>query len=332
MRLGPAAAGTLLATALALGGCARPGPPPPTPPGEDPSREADRSERPAPRLLGPGGAGASVADIVRAAADVDVVFVGELHGNPDVHDFQLRLLDALLEYAGRAGREVVLSMEMFETDVQLVLDEYLGGLITEPQFQAAARPWANYERDYRPLVERAREAGIRVVAANAPRRYVNRVGRLGRDGLQDLSAEARAFLPPLPYPEPSEAYRAGWDRRMEAMAHHGHGHGGESALQAQALWDASMAYRIHRALEGNGEHDARPPTADPPAPGGGVLVLHLSGSFHVENQTGIPEALRHYRPEARTLVVTTRTDGDPSDPEDLPGALADFVLLTAPAS
>jgi uncharacterized iron-regulated protein len=39
-----------------------------------------------------------------------------------------------------------------------------------------SRPWANYVRDYRPLVEYAKAQGLDVIAANAPRRYVSMVG------------------------------------------------------------------------------------------------------------------------------------------------------------
>lgn len=69
---------------------------------------------------------------------------------------------------------MVLSLEMFEADVQTVLDEYvLRRAIREQDMLQDARPWRNYAMDYRPLVEYCREQGIRVVAANAPRRYVS---------------------------------------------------------------------------------------------------------------------------------------------------------------
>lgn len=318
-----------LALLVALGGCGRgPAPPPPRP------------AAPAGQLHDALGRRASVDDVVAVARGVDVLFMGELHGNPAAHDLQLRLLERLVRDARTTGREVVLSLEMFETDVQLVLDEYLAGLIPESQFLAAARPWTRYGTDYRPLVELAAREGIRVVAANAPRRYVNRVSRLGTRGLDDLSPAALEHLPPLPFPEPSPAYRAEWDRRMAELAEaHGGGHGGahgdpagDRALMAQALWDAAMGWSIHRVLGGEeGGRSDRPPGTRP-----GPLVLHLTGSFHVENRTGTPEALRHYRPGVRYRVITTREAADPTDfhgaleGED-PGSLADFILLVPAA-
>jgi len=306
---------------------------------------AEPAPAPAPwHLYQADGRIAQVDAVVRQTADVDVIFVGELHGNQGTHHFQLELLEALIRDAARNDRELVLSLEMFERDVQLVLDEYLAGLITEEQFLAAARPWPNYRRDYRPLVEAAREEGLRVIAANAPRRYANRVSRLGVEALSDLPPEAERYLPPLPFPAASQAYREEWFERMEALAQgHGHQHGmpefDEDMFQAQALWDAAMAHAIHQALEGDGPGAGRG-VEDESSPRGDVaspLVLHLTGSFHVENRTGTPEALRHYRPDVRDLVVTSRATGEPGDlaraMEDVdPEILADFILLTPRSS
>ncbi|MEX2529621.1 MAG: ChaN family lipoprotein [Gemmatimonadota bacterium] len=311
-------------------------------------------------LYSPDGRRTSLDELVAAASEVDVVFVGERHGDVSAHRLQLALLEALLEEGTHPDRQIILSLEMFETDVQLVVDEYLAGFISEDHFLAAVRPWPNYRRDYRPLVELAAHTGIRVVAANAPRRYVNRVARLGREALDDLPEGSAALLPPLPYVGPSEAYRSEWNQRMHALAEgHGqapvdaarnqgaHGHGGEAtmhehagredpALQAQALWDAAMAYSIHRALDcsrsdRSGEEgrsgSSCPETRAPP------LVVHLTGSFHVENRTGTPEALRHFRPNVRDLIVTVRAVEDPANFDEAfdgagAGEVADFILLT----
>jgi hypothetical protein len=49
---------------------------------------------------------------------------------------------------------------------------------------------------------------VRVIAANAPRRYVSLAGRAGRQALLQLPLESQAFLAPLPYAQPSQAYVA----------------------------------------------------------------------------------------------------------------------------
>ena len=254
------------------------------------------------------GQAASFDDVIREAGDVDVVFVGEEHNDPITHRVQAQLFQAAFT-AHASSRPVVLSLEMFERDVQYVLDEYAAGLITEDHFRSSSRPWGNYETDYRPMVEFAIVHGLEVVAANAPRRYVNRASRLGRDSLDALGPEARRHLPPLPYPEASEAYQAEWDALMGEAAAHMRG----SPIDGQTLWDASMGHSVAGAL------DRHP----------GALVVHMAGGFHVENGTGTPEALQHYRPGSRALIVAARPAPDPTawDPERWAG-LGDFVVLT----
>lgn len=255
-------------------------------------------------------------DVVAGARNVEVVLVGEQHDDRVGHALQLELFKRLRDRdPGLAGRDAVpltLSLEMFERDVQYVVDEYLDDLISEEHFLSSTRPWANFRQDYRPLLELARAHEHCVIAANAPRRYVNLVARRGPDALHALSAEARRHLPPLPLAPPSDAYRA----EFEAIAH-GHGQGSdqppaEFGILAQNLWDATMAYSIAEELL------QRP----------GSRVLHLVGSFHVRNRTGLPEHLAYYRPGTSTLIVILEAVADVNDfPDELAGA-GDFIILT----
>ena len=57
-----------------------------------------------------------------------------------------------------------------------------------------ARPWANYETDYAPLVHFAKDVGMPVIAANAPRRYVGAVGR-DPDALRGQMLSAKVSSP-----------------------------------------------------------------------------------------------------------------------------------------
>ena len=263
------------------------------------------------------GTPSSLDALVASGLRSEVVFLGEQHDDSVAHTVQADVLRRLAEgriaearQGGAARGPVVLSMEMFETDVQLVLDEYLAGLIPERPFLAASRPWDNYARDYRPMVEYAKAHALPVVAANAPRRYVNRVSRLGMAALDSLWADAKAHLAPLPFPRPSEAYRAKWNALMGGTGAHVTGEANERMLMAQALWDATMAHRIARALD-------REP---------GTLVVHPVGRFHVERKTGTPEALQSYRPGTRALVVVLTTE--PTWDAATHAGLGDFVVLT----
>jgi hypothetical protein len=60
-------------------------------------------------------------------AAADLVFVGEQHDDPATHRMEL----AILEGVARRRDSVTLAMEMFERDVQPLLDRYLAGSTTE---------------------------------------------------------------------------------------------------------------------------------------------------------------------------------------------------------
>jgi len=164
------------------------------------------------------GTPSSIEEIESALTGADVLFVGEAHNDPVVHQLQLELLQRAYKVNGQKPGSVALSMEMFARDAQYIVDEYLNDLVTEDQFLKASVPWDNYETDYSPLVEFAKSHKLHVIAANAPRRYANRLTRLGRESLLELSDKARSYLPPLPYAEASEKYAEQFAQAMvEAM-------------------------------------------------------------------------------------------------------------------
>ena len=255
------------------------------------------------------GRPASVAEIVAAMDGVSVMLVGEEHDDSIGRQVEAQLLEEALRRW--QPRPVVLSLEMFERDVQGVVDEYMSGLITEPYFLAGSRPLPEYRTAYRSMVEFANENNLHVVAANAPRRYVNMVSRLGEVSLARLPPEALRSLPPMPLPDPSTAYQARFDSVMSGPAQHD-----EMPLHifdGQRLWDAGMGSAVAAAL------------FDRPD----ALVIHYAGVFHVERRLGTAEALLHYRPQTTFLVVSIRVAADPAafDAREHTG-LGDFVVLT----
>lgn len=256
------------------------------------------------------GAPVSMDSILDAIGSSHVVFLGELHDDAVGHAVQAEIFRRVVERYSKE-RSVGLTLEMFERDVQIVIDEYLAGLISENHFLLSSRPWGNYKTDYRPLVELAKQTKLPVIAANAPRRYINMVSRNGRDSLNGLSKDARRWLPPLPYGEPSSEYAAKFKALMgpspEAQM------GIDKILASQTLWDAAMAEAIAKFLKKN---------KDP-------LAVHLNGSFHTENRLGTVEQLMKYRPGTKALVVTIRYEDDFTTFNSAKHTgLGDFVILT----
>ncbi|MEM1270534.1 MAG: ChaN family lipoprotein [Bacteroidota bacterium] len=292
-----------------------------------------------------GGEPVAIEAIVAAFGDADVVFIGETHDDSLAHVLQFELLQA----AAAGSRPVTLSLEMFARDEQLVLDEYLAGTIRDRDLKLDTRIWNNYDSDYGPMVDFAKENRMPVVAANAPRRYVSLVGREGVGILDSLGAHVDPWLPPRPYPAASPAYEQAFMDIMAEMMHgmppaqpnsvsadsaeataaatpaaesappaHPPMPGLDRMLAAQNLWDATMGYSIASHLETAAED---------------ALVLHLVGSFHVKNRLGTPEHLARYAPEARQLVVVVVPVDDPAafDP-DAHAGIGDFVVLTRTTS
>jgi uncharacterized iron-regulated protein len=262
------------------------------------------------RIYDASGNSANISQILESAGKSDVVFLGENHDDAVGHFLQAELFKKIRETFGEK-RSVALSLEMFERDVQIVLDEYLSGLITEKKFLDDSRPWNNYKTDYRPLLEYAKQNNLAVIAANAPRRYVNMVSRGGRETLEKLSPEARKWFAPLPYAQPSEQYSKKFAALMGGAG--GDNHGVSKILASQSLWDATMAFSISEFLKKQKN----------------ALVVHLNGGFHTENRLGTAEQFLKLNPKAKILVVTMRYEDDfikfdKAKHENL----GDFVILT----
>ncbi len=223
--------------------------------------------------------------LLKVLAGKDVVFLGETHVDDTTHRLELAVLEAMIEL--RHG-QVVLSMEMFERDVQPVVDDYLAGRIDEAAFLHRSRPWGNYENDYRPLVETCKQHGVPVVAANFPTALRRKLGMGGKDAFAKLSAEELALMPETIHPG-SAAY---WQRVDRAVrGHMGGGGGGESPAErlydGQNLWDNAMGDNVAKATAAHPDR----------------LVLHVAGGFHLAYRDGTVAQFRLRNQTAQAAVV-----------------------------
>ena len=154
-----------------------------------------KSGKPAYVLYNKDGKPVKYEKMLKQMENADIVLFGELHDNPISHWLQLELTKDLYL---RNGKSLVLGAEMFESDNQVIMDEYLSGKISQRNFEDEIKLWPNYKTDYKPLVEFAKDSGLYFVATNVPRRYAALVNKQGFEGLEDLPNEAKTFLPPLP--------------------------------------------------------------------------------------------------------------------------------------
>lgn len=219
--------------------------------------------------------------IVDDLAGSRVIYLGETHTSYGDHLLQLQILQSL---HGR-GHKLAIGLEMFPRSGQQALDDYIAGRTDERTFLKQSgyhRTWGYDYRLYREILQFAREARIPLVALNLESGVS---GRVFSDGHTDgLAAKERAELPPE-----RDLDLPGYRERI-AAAHTAHPTGSGSFtgfLQAQALWDETMAESVARALE-------RFP---------GHTVVVLAGNGHTHKASGVPPRVARRVPGVEQRVV-----------------------------
>jgi uncharacterized iron-regulated protein len=211
--------------------------------------------------------------------DYSVIFIGEEHGSRVSHQAELAILKGLAE----RDPDLVLAVEMFERDVQDILDDYLMGKISEKKFLKQARPWPNYLEDYRPLIEFAKKKGMPVIAANIPRRAAAAVAMANKVS-PDVMGQDRRYLPKTLHLKSKEYYKR-FASSMEEMPHFTpmKGMNVDGLYKAQVLKDSVMAASVEPFL------DRR--------------ILFCCGHFHSDYHLGIPYQLQKNHPELKIAVI-----------------------------
>lgn len=258
------------------------------------------TEKPAYLLYNKDGDVIEYSTLLEQSQASDLIFFGELHNSAIAHWLQYELARDLAEVD---SRNLHIGMEMFEADQQVLIDEYFSGHISQRSFESDARLWNNYQTDYKPIVEFARENRLKVVATNIPRRYASSVYMQGMDALESLDNQAKNWMAPLPIQVDKEL------QSYKNIAEAARGHGGDNLIYAQAVKDATMAHFI---LLNMGINDR---------------MLHLNGSYHSNDWEGIvwyiTETVKGY--DILTINTITRDDIHDVDPDDF--ISADITLV-----
>ncbi len=263
---------------------------------------AMKNDKPAYKLFNSEGKQVKYKTILKDALESDVVFFGEMHNNPICHWLQLELTNDIFE---KKGELLVMGAEMFETDNQLILDEYLDELIKTKNFENEAKLWPNYKTDYKPLVEFAKENNLGFIATNIPRRYAAVVHKKGFEGLDSLNQEAKVLIAPLPvkYDPELNCYK-NMLKMMGSM-----GHVNTNLPKAQAIKDATMAHFI---LENRSE---------------GTLFVHYNGTYHSNDFEGIVWYLKQENPDMKILTIASVEQKEIDELSDEYLNIANYVLV-----
>ena len=240
--------------------------------------------------------------MLKTLQDADIIFIGETHNCPVAHWMEYEITS---DFIRKFPKGLTLGAEMFETDNQLLVDEYTRGVISSDKFEAEAKLWDNYWTDYSGLLYLAREHGLKFVATNVPRRYASFVKDNGLEALGNLPDAAKSLMAPLPIAFDAQAQDEAMFGFMQLMG--GKGSANSHFAEAQAIKDATMAWFI------SSNFDRR--------------FIHYNGNFHSDNRGGIIPYLEQYLPGKKIATVcSVRQDNINSLDEENSGR-ADFIIV-----
>lgn len=261
--------------------------------------------------------------LMEALDPARLVFVGEQHETPAIHELQRWVLERLLARHG----EVALGMEHFQRDEQGVIDDYLGGAIDGATFEAQSQPWSGYATYWKPLVELMRTAGRPVLALNVPEEALDGVYA---EFPQRPLAVVNAWSDAAPYADDVAPRPIGpWDATYQgyfAGSYDYETHGKDWGLTYEEaldyftdlalLRDDTMGWWLAQHLEATDDR-----------------VLVVAGDWHVQTGVATPDSAAKYTDVERRLITTaTPTTLEAVKAAGYEGrAVADFILVYDPA-
>ena len=177
-----------------------------------------------------------------------------------------------------------------------MLERYLAGELGEQSLKKDAKAWSNYDSDYRPMIELAKERGIPVIAANAPQDIVRCVNLEGLDYLDRLEVGKRHQVA-----ADIDTGQSTYKEKFVSAMGHGSSERIEKLFAAQVTRDATMAESIIHALE-------RYP---------GHKVMLTAGKFHTQGGLAVGAEIKKRNPGLSVVVIdpvtTTSPDSESND-------------------
>lgn len=231
----------------------------------------------------PSGVIVNEAEMLAAATDARIVYVGETHDNPASHRVQLAVIEAMNE---RWPGLVSIGMEMFTRKQQPVLDRWIAGELSEKAFIREADWYEVWSMDfalYREILVYARDHRIPVIGLNADKELVKAVGRKAPE---ELSEEERARLPEMDMADP-------YQTAMVEAVYGGHAAGDNRLAgfqRVQTLWDETMAETVAGHLFTCLDSSRR--------------MVVLAGGHHIRYGFGIPRRVFRRLPTSHVLIGT----------------------------
>jgi uncharacterized iron-regulated protein len=254
----------------------------------------------------------SPRELAARLKDVRLLFVGESHTSVEFHHAQRRVLEELV----KAGRRVLVGLEMYPAGAQPWLDRWSAGELSEAAFLRDShwyRSWGYHWLYYRDIFLLARERRLPLFGVNLPREVVSAVNR---KGLAGLAALERAQLPAR-IDTTSEEHR----RLFRAFfggddALHGGGMSPEQwqrLFEAQCTWDAAMGGNAVQALRQAGAEDSN------------AIMVVLIGAGHVAYGLGAERQARLSFDGKTASLIPIAVKDEKGEPPVVRASYASFV-------
>lgn len=256
----------------------------------------------------------SIDELAKNLSKEHLIFFGEFHDDSTIHSFQNQLFQLIYQY----NKNLSLSMEMFERDVQPLLNEYLNGKISNEEFLKNSRPWPDYQKFYMPMVEFAKNNKLDVLAANIPRKYAAQFVKEGMTGIKKLPPNEKSMI--------AKDVHLKSDRYLENFLETMLGSANEiDSLQpneinilylyygSQVIKDETMAESIANLI-----------TSKP-----NNLIFHLNGDFHSNMFLGTVQKVIDRIPGIQPIVISPVYYKDKSEITNKPEykELANYILF-----
>jgi len=247
-------------------------------------------------------------EILQQLVKAKVVYLGETHDSAEDHQAQL----AIIREMQRQNRKIAIAMEMFQRPFQSAIDNYLAGKLTQEQLVEQTeydRRWRFPWESYAPILRFAKENQLPVLALNTPSEVTRKVAR---QGLESLTAEEKKHIPPISEIRTDNAeYR---QLLLEVFQQHqkagqGNSTAFERFLQAQVLWDETMAEKIAQFVKANPDYQ----------------VVVLAGKGHIIYGYGIPSRVERRLGVGNVKVRSVLFNSSENLPLSADRPIADFI-------
>ena len=238
---------------------------------------------------------------LKKISEADVILFGEFHDNSTAHWLQVKILKEL-----HKNKNIVVGMEMLESDNQIAVNQYLDNKIMYEQLDSLARLWSNFKTDYKPIVEYCKENKLPVIASNIPRRYASLLFKQGEDVLMTLPETDKQWFPslPMPYNENLKSYKAMLKMFGDTT------HTNQNFPKSQAIKDYTMASNIVKNYVPNS------------------VFLHINGSYHSDNYEGINWYLTRLNPNLKVLTISTVLQSNLNKLDSKNKNIANYIIVT----